>query len=72
MCLVTRDSDFSDIRSYPPREYAGLVVLKLPGTATASFILSLLESFLQQEDILSKLPGKLAIVEPGRVRTRTG
>ncbi|MFB0545723.1 MAG: DUF5615 family PIN-like protein [Anaerolineae bacterium] len=72
LCLVTGDFDFSDIRNYPPGEYAGLVVLKLPRTATASFILNLLESFLQQEDLVAQMPGKLAIVEPGRVRIRTG
>ena len=72
LCLVTGDFDFSDIRNYPPQEYAGLVVLKLPRTATASFILNLLESFLQQEDLVAQMPGKLAIVEAGRVRIRTG
>ena len=72
LCLVTGDFDFSDIRNYPPGEYAGMVVLKLPRTATASFILNLLESFLQQEDLVAQMPGKLAIVETGRVRIRTG
>lgn len=48
LCLVTGDFDFSDVRNYPPGEYAGLVVLKLPRTATASFILNLLESFVQR------------------------
>ena len=71
LCLVTGDFDFSDIRNYPPGEYAGLVVLKLPRAATAFFILNLLESFLQQEDLVAQIPGSLAIVEPGRVRIRT-
>ena len=70
LCLVTGDFDFSNLRNYPPKEYAGLVVLSLPKNATASFILSLLESFLKQEKLVSQLPGKLAIVEPGRVRIR--
>lgn len=72
LCLLTGDFDFSDIRNYPPGEYSGLVVLKLPGTATASFIFNLLESFLQHEDLVVQMPGKLAIVEPGRVRIRPG
>lgn len=71
LCLVTGDLGFSDIRNYPPGNYAGLVVLRLPRIATASFILSLLESFLQQEDLVARMPGKLAVVEPGRVRIRT-
>lgn len=72
LCLVTGDFDFSDIRNYPPGEYEGLVILKLPRTATASFILNLLERFLQQEDLVAQMRGKLAIVEAGRVRIRTG
>jgi len=71
LCLVTGDFDFSDIRNYPPGEYAGLVVLKLPKAATASFILNLLESFLEQKNLVAQIPGNLAIVEPGRVRIRT-
>jgi predicted nuclease of predicted toxin-antitoxin system len=71
LCLVTGDFDFSDVRNYPPGDYSGLVVLKLPRTATASFILNLLESFLRQEDLVIHIGGKLAIVEPGRVRLRT-
>ncbi len=70
LCLVTGDFDFSDIRNYPPHEYAGIVVLSLHRTANAVFINHLLESLLAQQALLSELPGKLAIVEPGRVRLR--
>ena len=28
--LVTQDLDFSDIRTYPPAEYYGIVVFRLP------------------------------------------
>ena len=70
LCIVTGDFDFSDIRNYPPKEYAGIVVLSIPKDATAPFILNLLEAFLQQNDLIPKLPGRLAIVEPGRVRIR--
>jgi len=44
LCLVTGDFDFSDVRNYPPGKYAGIVVLKLPRTATASHTLKLLMS----------------------------
>ena len=70
VCLITGDFDFADIRNYPPEAYAGLVVLELPRNATASFILHLIEDFLQQSEVLAKLEGRLAIVEPGRVRLR--
>jgi predicted nuclease of predicted toxin-antitoxin system len=70
LCLVTGDFDFADIRNYPPEAYAGIVVLELPRNATASFILHLIENFLQQSEVLSKLEGRLGIVELGRVRLR--
>ena len=72
LCIVTGDIGFSDIRNYPPAEYAGLVVLRVPRTATASLILGLLEKLLQQPALVVRLPGSLAIVESGRVRIRTG
>ncbi|MBI5183925.1 MAG: DUF5615 family PIN-like protein [Nitrospinae bacterium] len=70
LCLVTGDFDFSDIRNYPPPQYAGLIVLSIHREATAIFILNLLESFVNQEKLVSEMPGKLAIVEPGRIRIR--
>ncbi len=70
LCLVTGDFDFSDIRNYPRKEYSGIVVLSLHRTANANYINLLLDSFLKQKDLLSELAGKLAIVEPGRVRLR--
>ena len=70
LCLLTRDFDFSDIRTYPPADYAGMVVLVIPPTVTTRYITQLLEMFLQQREIIVQLPGKLAIVEAGRVRLR--
>jgi predicted nuclease of predicted toxin-antitoxin system len=70
LCLITGDYDFADIRNYPPDQYAGIVVLRLPRTATATYINQLLESFLAESELLAQLPGKLAIVEPGRIRIR--
>ncbi len=70
LCLVTGDFDFADIRNYPPAQYAGLVVLSIPRDATAIFILNLLEGFLKQDKLISELPGKLTIVEPGCIRVR--
>ena len=66
--LVSRDYDFADIRAYPPNQYAGIVVIELPHTATVPMILGLMDYLLQQHAVLSDLPGRLAIVEPGRIR----
>jgi predicted nuclease of predicted toxin-antitoxin system len=70
LAILSRDFDFADIRNYPPDQYAGIVVIDLPSTATATTILKLVEGFLQQTQTLNDLPGRLAILEPGRVRLR--
>lgn len=70
LCLVTGDFGFADIRNYPPEKYAGLVVLAAPPDATAGILLAMLEGFVGQPRLLKRLPGRLAIVEPGRVRFR--
>lgn len=71
LCIVTGDFGFADIRSYPPNEHAGIIVLSLPRTATSRYISSLLTGLLTQADLLAQLPGKLAVVEAGRVRLRS-
>lgn len=72
LILLSGDMGFSDIRNYPPGEYSGVIVLRLPAKATSSTILTLLENFLVQTEIVNQLKGKLAIVESGRVRIRKG
>jgi len=70
LTLITRDFDFSDIRNYPPGEYAGIIVLELPDDAVAATVVKVMESFLSQPQLLSHLTGRLAIVESWRVRFR--
>ena len=69
-CLLTRDKDFGDIRNYPPADYAGIVILDLPDETVASDVLKILELFLSRKEWLDRLQGRLAIVQPGRVRFR--
>ena len=66
--LVTLDTDFADIRTYPPQDYSGLVVFRLsrqgPGRVlevAARFLEALPETSLQ---------GQLWIVEDERIRIR--
>ena len=68
--LLTRDLDFADVRRYPPAEYFGIVVLRLPDTAIAQEIAQVLEWFVMESEFLDALAGRLAIVEVDRVRFR--
>jgi predicted nuclease of predicted toxin-antitoxin system len=66
--LITLDTGFSDIRAYPPKEYAGIVLLR-PHRQSEPQIVKLLEAVLpmfQSEPI----GGFLWIVEPAGVRIR--
>ena len=69
-CLITADRGFGNVWEYPPQDQSGIVVLRLPKCANSPFIVKLLEDLLVREDILERLPGRLAIVEPGRIRLR--
>ena len=70
LCLLTVDFDFADIRDYPPQDYAGIVVFVLPDNANRDMILRLIAGFFREESVLSRLPGRLAIAEPGGIRLR--
>lgn len=70
LCLLTGDFGFADVRNYPPKEYSGLVVLELPKNPTGEVILNLVQTLLEQADIVKRLPSRLAIVSFGRVRLR--
>ena len=67
---ITRDFDFADIRNYPTKDYAGIIVLKLPDDAIAAQINRALQSFVSRPELLARLAGRLAIVEFWRVRFR--
>lgn len=67
--LVTRDKGFGDIRSYPPGSHAGIVVLRLPSSFTASQISKVLKDFIEDVET-EQLKKGLAIVEVGRYRIR--
>jgi len=70
LAVVTRDFVLADIRNYPPADYRGLVVLELPDDAVATEIIALLGSFLRHEEWIARLSGRLAVVDPHRVRFR--
>jgi len=68
--LITLDAGFADIRSYPPEEYQGLLVLRL-ARQDKRYVLQVCDR------LVKKLPpdplvGQLWIVEDDRIRVRRG
>jgi predicted nuclease of predicted toxin-antitoxin system len=66
--LLTLDTDFSDIRTYRPADYPGLLVLRLPKQSVPEVtrVLRRLLEFLKTNDC----GRQLWIVERDRIRTR--
>lgn len=66
--LVTLDTDFSDIRTYPPQDYPGIIVLRLCNQARNHLegIINSVIPILKREP----LEQHLWIVEEGRIRIR--
>lgn len=66
--LVTYDLDFSDIRTYPPAEHAGIWILRPTSHAIAVTLRSLSAALgLLETETAEK---RLWIVEPDRIRIR--
>lgn len=68
--LVTLDLDFSDIRAFPPSDYAGIIVLR-PSVQTIKNIQRLVGQ------VIAVLPSEtlaahLWIVDEGQIRIRAG
>jgi len=66
-CLVTLDFDFSNPVRFPPDQYAGIVVLRLPKDPNINDILDCLHTFVRAVDP-NDLEGKLRIVSKRRIR----
>jgi len=66
--LITLDTDFSNIRAYPPEELAGIIVLKVKSQAkkhVVKVLLNIIPLFTRES-----LNQRLWIVEETRVRIR--
>jgi hypothetical protein len=70
MAIMTLDFGFADIRRHPPERYRGIVVLEPPSETNRAMILRLVATLLANATVTSQLPGRLAIVQFGRVRLR--
>ena len=65
--IVTLDTDFADIRTYPPRAYSGIVVFRL-NDQSRDHVLQVAARLVQA--LPDDLRGLLWIVEESRVRIR--
>jgi len=66
--LVTLDTDFADIRAYPPSRHAGIIVLRLKHQDMPS-VLNILRRLLPMF-LAEPVKGHLWIAEKRRVRIR--
>ena len=66
--LITLDTDFSDIRTYPPADYPGLLVLRL-AKQSAPEVIRVLRRLLEMFET-NDCRNQLWIVERERVRIR--
>ena len=69
--LVTLDVDFANPLVFPPADYAGIAVIRLPKRPTAADLQAGLETLVRALNVES-LAGRLWIVERGRVRSHQG
>ena len=69
--LVTLDLDFSDIRTYPPDQYHGLLVLR-PRRQAKPLVLALLQGIVVPLLESERVDGCLWIVDECGVRIREG
>lgn len=71
-CLVTLDTDFANPMRFPPADYHGIVVLRIPGRADSSAILESVRTLAGalggKSEPIPRQEGFLWIVQPGRVR----
>jgi len=66
--LVTLDIHFADIRSYPPADFSGMIVLRLE-RHDKTHVLQIMSRVLKMTDS-EQLVGQLWIVDERRIRVR--
>ena len=70
--LLSLNGDFSDIVSYPPSNYKGIISLQLHNhPEVLSILLDRLTGYIKAHPHLSDYAGKLLIVQSHRIRIRT-
>ncbi len=70
LILLTKDQDFGNVLDYPPHQHHGIAVVEPPARIGRAGVLALVEQLLRQKFIIDILAGRLAIIQPGRIRLR--
>ena len=66
--IITLDLDFSDIRNYPPKDYAGIIVLR-PTVSSVANLVRLIDRLIPLFD-REPISGRLWIVDESNIRIR--
>ena len=66
-CLVTLDTDFSDVTRFPPQKSSGIAVIRVSQNPSLPLLERLVRQFLQAL-LTESIHGRLWIVEVGRIR----
>ena len=66
-CLVTLDTDFSDVTRFPPQTSSGIAVIRVRQNPTLPLLEQLVHQFLRAL-ATDSIQAKLWIVEIGRIR----
>lgn len=67
--LISLNSDFADIITYPPSEYLGIIALQFQDQPKLqSHVLSRLKTYFKKNPEMQHYQGKLFVAEPHRIR----
>ena len=70
LCILSRDLDFGDIRTFPPERYAGIVVFRAPHHAARTIVLEMVRQLFRHHELLEKTEGCLIVVDSNQIRSR--
>jgi len=70
-CLITLDLDFADTLTYPPEQYAGIILLRLPRKPMLSDIDISIDTVIEAVNRGADITGKLWIVRQKTIRQFT-
>ena len=69
--LISLNSDFADIVTYPPAKYKGIIALQVRNhPEVIPHLMERLKTYLSTHDDEGHYPGKLFLVEMHRIRVR--